>query len=344
MGILKHIIYMVLGLCICSCYTDFTPKTDTKPVLCLNCIITAGEPIKPVVSRTWLYTDIEDAQNDRVDDAVITIYANGKAVGSDYIPCHGDRIRIHAASQLYGEAEGEVVVPDPVPMGPVECVPRVTFCSVWETDSVVMGSLQFDMSLSVSVPDPADAENYYHYSLFGFSGYQDSPIDETDSFFGYIMVLGGMEVNYEPIFSEHISTMESITGAGAYGFTFFTDRQFNGQNYTLNLKYTRCEVSFTVKPDEIDTISDLGFVVRLNSVSPSYYTWFNYCWQVYDGLLGDLESVGLGDPIWGYSNVSTDAGVIVARSTSEHRIDMSAFVEAAIKDYLAENSVFSPGQ
>lgn len=56
-----------------------------------------------------------------------------------------------------------------------------------------------------------------------------------------------------------------------------------------------------------DRYFDLGLVLYLSSISDSFYKYANYQWQVTDGIVGDLGDVGLGDPIWGYSNVSTGA-------------------------------------
>lgn len=339
MGILKQSIYLAVGLALSGCYTDFTPKIDTEPVLCLNCIVTAGEPIEPDVTHTWLYTDKDGANNNQVDDAVITIYANGETVSPDYIPRAGDHIRIHARSPRYGEAEGETTIPLPIEPGKVEISPRVTFCNVWTYDTTETAIITFDMNVNVTVVDKATTEDFYHFNLYGYDSDKDY-LPDNDSeilYYGGIRP-GSMDTESEPIFSEHISTMESIAGASPYGFTFFTDRQFNGRSYTLNLRYSHGEVVLGGRPGELEDHTDVGFVVRVSAISSDYYTWYNYCWQVYDGMLGELEAVGLGDPIWGYSNVSTHAGVILSRNVCEYRIDMSDFVLTTIRDYLAQQS------
>ncbi len=332
MGILRFFTAGVLAAALSGCYTDFEPKVDVEPVLCVNCIVTAGEPIEPKVTRTWLYTDTNGAQHNAVDDATVTIYANGQAVSANYLPKAGDLIRIHASSGRYGEADGEVRVPDAVPVGDVEFEPKVSYIYYDEQDGVAYFLVTFVMGLRVAIPDPANVENYYHYGLSSY-GSDETEYEPDGNYFAGVYS-GGLDFKYEPIFGEHISAIESVIGADSYGFTFFTDRQFSGKTYWLNIKYTRCEANFVLPVEELDAGLDCGFTVRLSSLSESYYNWYNYCWHEYDGLLGDLQNVGLGEPLSGYSNVSTHAGVIAARNVSEYKIDLRAFLEGVLQEGL----------
>ncbi len=51
-------------------------------------------------------------------------------------------------------------------------------------------------------------------------------------------------------------------------------------------------------------------------------------------MLGDLQNVGLGEPLCGYSNVTSHAGVIAARNVSEYKIDLRAFLEGVLQEGL----------
>lgn len=115
MAILKYILLLFAATLLTGCYENFNPEVDTRPVLCLNSIITAGEPIEVKVSRTWLYNDTNAQRDHSVHDATVTILANGKIVGPDYLPAEGDRIGIVAESPTYGCASAEVIVPLPHP-------------------------------------------------------------------------------------------------------------------------------------------------------------------------------------------------------------------------------------
>lgn len=80
MGILKKLSILLLGILPGGCYDDFTPKIDVKPVLCLNARICAGEAIEPLVTRSWLYTDVAGEEDHSVSDSQTKLYVNGEVV------------------------------------------------------------------------------------------------------------------------------------------------------------------------------------------------------------------------------------------------------------------------
>ncbi len=130
MAILRYILSILAATLLTGCYEDFSPEIDTKPVLCLNSLITAGEPIEVKVSHTWMFNDEKGKSNHEVTDASITILANERIVGSDYLPKEGDKIRIMTESPTYGSAMAEVTVPYATPIGKVKFTPVVT--SIWK--------------------------------------------------------------------------------------------------------------------------------------------------------------------------------------------------------------------
>ena len=69
-------------------------------------------------------------------------------------------------------------------------------------------------------------------------------------------------------------------------------------------------------------------------MSPSYYNWANYIWQRDSGTLTELGDYGFGDPIWGYSNVSSGAGVVAAQSKSVCTIDLTDFIQETIHEII----------
>ncbi len=68
----------------------------------------------------------------------------------------------------------------------------------------------------------------------------------------------------------------------------------------------------------------------LTTVSESYYKWAVYKWNVDEGITGDLSDIGLTESKWGYSNVSTGAGVVAAQSSAKYTIDLKEFLERTI--------------
>lgn len=345
MAILKKLYPFILLPLLTGCYEDFTPGIDTKPVLCLNSLITAGEPIEVTVTHTWLYTDEKASFDHKVDDAEVYIYANGELVDDGFLPSEGDRIKIVAQSKTYGSAEAEVTVPKSVPI--VEVKWEATVTDIWRLDNIIwtdgnesddededsdnsdyslkLLTVDLDLRARVVIKDPADAVNYYQFSYSSFPVEEDSDYEVT-TLHPLTFYEGTFQDWEEPIFSEHLGTFDIMTGSGSYGFTFFSDRQFSGKDYKLRILFdgARCSIH---SEDLSDVPCDFGYILTLATVSPSYYNWASYRWNTEEGTLNDLSDVGLSDPIWGYSNVSTGAGVVAARSLSSRTISLRSFLQ-----------------
>lgn len=315
-----------MATALCGCYEDFCPDVDIKPVLCMNSLITTGNPIDVKVTRTRLYTD-DNLADYTVADAVVSIYVDGKLADQDYIPCEGDNIRIVAESKVYGMAEAEVTVPYAVPAKSLKYVPVLT--DSWQTefsDGTKTGKLWFNLSVDMEIEDPRSEDNYYRLSMIGFNDGREE--EDSESYSKFVSFYPG-EFKYEaePIFSEHIGVFESVLGNSSYGVTFFTDRQFSGKNYTLHLAFENGSYRMTMYNGWNPELFECGIEVALHTVSKSYYNWMNYLWQRDEGFLGDLSDIGLADPIWGYSNVSTGAGVVAAQSYKVYTINLKEFIE-----------------
>lgn len=316
MAILKKIYPILFTALLASCEEVFTPDIPHTPVLCVNSLVTAGKPIEIDVSKSRLYTD--NADKSEVDDAETKIYADGELQPDSYLPREGDDIRIVAVSPTVGTATADVKVPQSIP------VPKITWkaydaCS-WEDDYSRHVNLNFKLSVELTIEDP-QYENYYKFSYFATP---DVEIEPT----GYelhVFSLGDFKYDLEPIFSEHIGIFESIMGGDSEGFTFFTDRQFNGKSYTLHLQFDNCRFRYGK-----GRIPDCKAHFVINCISPSYYNWANYVWQRDNGTLTDLSDFGFGDPVWGYSNVSSGAGVVAAQSQSVCTIDLTGFIQENI--------------
>ncbi|MDE6218339.1 MAG: DUF4249 domain-containing protein, partial [Muribaculaceae bacterium] len=274
--------------------------------------------------------------NHEVRDAEVTILANDRIVGSDYLPKEGDRIRILAESPVYGSASAEVTVPVATPIGNVKADATVT--NIWRGDDdffhyEMLADITFNLNIEMDVEDPAMTDNYYH---FGYNS--SSPNIEGDSdeeLWDYnepILRIGNFEYKSEPIFKEHIGVFETIMGNDEdLSFVFFTDRQFSGKTYTLHLNFSNN--TFRIKSKEYDeSLLDCNINLYLTTVSRSYYNWAVYKWNVDEGIMGDLSDIGLAESKWGYSNVSTGAGVVAAQSSAKYTIDLKDFLKAILKN------------
>lgn len=332
MAILRYIAPILLAALLSGCYENFNPDIDTKPVLCLNSLIKAGEPIEVEVTHTWVFDDEAESKKEshEVADASIVIEANGEVVGSDYLPKEGDRIRITVDSHTYGMATAEVTVPRATPIGQVKATPLPI--EIWNgsiDDSLhyqMLASVRFGLNVEMEVTDPADVRNYYllEYSDWGDFGsdYPDSYIDLNANLY-----IGSIQYDAEPIFGEHVGVFETAMGNGDYiDLAMFTDTQFQGRTYTLHLKFANCFYNVTSRQYD-ESLLECGVTLCLNSVTQSYYDWLTYRWNVEEGVIGDMADVGFAEPKWGYSNVSTGAGVVAAQSSVYYTIDLAPFLK-----------------
>ncbi|MDE6670422.1 MAG: DUF4249 domain-containing protein, partial [Muribaculaceae bacterium] len=249
-----------------GCYTEFDPDINQSPVLCLNSEITVGSPVKARVTRTWRYTEeiimYDDNNATMVKDAAVSLYVNGyeyerlKPVQCDtikygrpytyyyyqgtYCPQTGDNIRLVAVSDRYGSAEGEVKMPESPIIDKIE----------WKLDSpnLVPGypdsNLRCTLDARIYLKDRPDTKDYYmfDYNISNPFVYGDPifypELEEwiTPTSHG-ILSCTYFDQSHEPIFSEHMSTLELIDGAG-YGYTMFSDMQFSGRTYPLHIVMT----------------------------------------------------------------------------------------------------------
>lgn len=335
MAILKFIYPLALAALLSGCFETFDPGIDSKPVLCLNSHITAGEPITVEVTHSWMFNDRKSEENHNVNDATITILANGTAVDPDYLPREGDIIMISAESPTYGVATAEVTVPYATPVGNVRVIPTVTDVTKYEYDYPIADTVtvvKFNLSIEIDLDDPADIENFYNFDYNWFSE-DDSYFDEElGVYWPGALTIGQFDYNSEPIFKEHVGTFETIMGYDDYlSFAFFTDRQFSGKKYTLHLNWT--DNSFRIRKQEQDgELPESGINIFLSSVSHSYYNWAIYKWNRDDGAMGELGDIGLAESMWGYSNVSSGAGVVAASALRKITVDIRDLIPADIRN------------
>ncbi len=335
MAILKYIYPIALSIVLTGCYENFTPDVDTKPVLCLNSLITAGQPIEVSVTHSWFYTDETGAADRQVKDAKVNIYVNGELVGDDYLPQDGDIIKIIAESQTFGSAEAEVTVPVSIPIESLEWEAAVTGKEDWNYTDETVYYYPMVLRARMTISDPAESENYFQFTYD--TNPDDDEIDPDTPFIDSPVMFypGTLYYEAEPIFSEHIGLIDAISGNDTYGFSFFTDRRFSGGSYTLNLQFNdmglRILYPEQLRNENIDDLLNFKIILTLNVISPSYYNWCCYQWNISNGTIGDLGNIGLSDPIWGYSNVSSGAGVVAARSQTSLTIDLKEFLLNEIK-------------
>lgn len=335
---------LILSAMLTGCYEEFDPNIASTPVLCMNSLITPGDSIKVNLSRTWRWNEVDpkivitDADvslfvNDEFKETMVcelvtdnnddyfgaevndhftnSYYKVHYAYIADYIPKSGDRIRIEAHDKKYGDASAEVTVPYPVEIDAVETtVHNFNFY----TNKFGPDTYWMDLDMLVWFTDPADTDNFFelsspqkHYFYSDYVGSDDS--SDEDSYYE------GVDINYidfsgEPLFTEHVSALESAITETS-GYTIFTDRRIKGKSYPLHLKFER--VSYECyNPEKNPELGKVGITVTLSHIDRNYYDHVLSVWQANDGIAGSLGSIGFGETVVAYSNVSTKAGVVTA--------------------------------
>lgn len=316
-----------------GCYQDFEPDIKSSPLLCVNSNIIAGQRVTVHVTRTWRYS--EGIPNEDIDiqikDADVSISVNGtesyplkfeereKGLSrekeyvyvSDYVAKEGDRITVSAISKDYGEAHGSTIVPNAIKIDKV--VPTIKNRSIKRYGNRL--EARFDLSCAVTFTDPGDAINYYRFDIDRYL--PDGYLDENNLYHGSNETITSMTYDFseEPIFSEHVGVLEAIV-SDTGGYTVFSDRQISGKSYTIHFSIPGChyECNDITRP----RVSDL--VVKLSHISTGYYNYMMSLWATTEGINGVLGDVGLGNPVWEYSNVSTGAGIISSSAVYEYHI------------------------
>ncbi|MDE6552557.1 MAG: DUF4249 domain-containing protein [Muribaculaceae bacterium] len=338
MAILKKTYFlpllMAMAMGMTSCYSEFDPKIDSTPVLCMNSTITPGEPVTLFLTRTWSWTEGYEQDLDlNVRDAEVLLIVNGEyketlkqtvihnpdypydpypekreCYQSEYHPKSGDVIRLEATSAQYGEATADVEVPYPVPIDRIEV--RDIHCKTYGDISgfpAVRDRCEFALDFNVLAyfTDPNGPSNYYELKS-GTSGYRNYDGEAEAEFIDYPWI----DYSGEPLLTEHVSELDS-TIADTSGYTIFSDRQINGRTYPLRIGF-RQSVFLYQNPLNLPGPKETGITVVLRHLDSTYYKHVMSVWEGNDGIVGALGGIGLASAVYPYSNVSTRAGVVVA--------------------------------
>lgn len=316
-----------------GCYMDIDIKSDSEPVLCMNSVITAGKPFRVELSRTREYTDdSSDEYAYLVKDAEVRLYVNGeyretlafdergkkKGYYSEFSPQEGDDVRLVAYSADYGEAVAEVTVPRSARILGVEGNPNVRY--LYGLSEKGSFNCAFNLMCIVRIEDTGEGSDYFRIS-------RDVVSPGGGDVHHFTFFEGGMfENSKDPVFSEHMGVLDVILDSGNWMFSVFSDRQFSGGTYPLQLYFRDCFIS-TINPGDDEELYKVGITFRLSTISESLYKWYIYDWQSYDSFNGMLSDAGLAKTMSGYSNVSTHAGVVGAVSECECYYDMEGIVK-----------------
>ena len=341
------LIFSLISVMLSGCFTYFEPDLKSTPVVCINSLITAGEKIKVEVTRTWRYAEgnpnvdldislknaevylyvndeleeklkLRSHSEDNLDNSIAGSY-NGvdNYYAAKYIPKCGDRIKLYAKDKTYGDAIAEVTIPYPVNIDGYETLITNKKSSFDKEKEIFYSS--FEMILKITLTDPASVSNYY---IFDMQTYK-TVLYEPDGDFAVPpaeSVRLNPDYSFDPIFSEHITPLETII-TDAYGrYTVFSDRQISGKPYTLEIPLSGSYWCDYKNHPELD--NKLSIDVNVGHISSDYYKYMLSLWAATEGVSGALGGVGLGDAVFEYSNVTTGAGIVAAKANSTVKLNM----------------------
>lgn len=336
MDILKKLIITLSPVLLTAgCYSDFNPDYYSEPVLCVNSVITAGDTVKISISHTWRYDQPSDGED--VLDAEVDIYVNGQLQSSPYVANEGDEIRIVAHSIKYGDADATVKVPNSVSIGNVDINPTRMNAGINQYDDGYFAAwVDGDMTIRIPIICGNPSPNFFR---LGYDSYHPEWIEDEDPddseegwHYGSMSYLdpGSLDYYSDQIFKEHMGIYESAMGGYQDLQLFFTDSMFADGTYTLTLKLEDFKFMAEAK-DITESLYDCGITFRLMAISQSYYDRLNYIWQKNSSIIGDLSDLGMSDPVWGYSNVSSGAGVVAAKAVTTYNLNLKNFIKEAIE-------------
>ncbi len=334
MDILKKLSLLLCTPLLTACYTDFEPDIDSTPVLCMNAVIDAGEEFTVQLTHSWRYDDYKAYKADHtVTDGTVEVCADGnqvcRAVYSEWTETNADgvvrklsgyripykpqaaqEISLRAYSPEYGNAEAVVTIPFEPLTGPVKIDSTVQVNNyLFEDDAFgdyVYQNFHISMDIKLPVNDRSGVTEYFQLA------WESVDLSDEDVEFN----CGNPEYDMEPIFSEHIDALETVFASDAWGFTVFSDNSFRGGSYPLRLLFKNMSLH------RISGVADNrlpeGCAIRLTlfSLDHNLYNWYMYDWHDSESFVGLLGYIGLAQNTTTYSNVSTRAGLVVARNRS----------------------------
>lgn len=357
----KLILPFLLSMVLSSCYEDFEPDIESSPVLCMNSIISPGDTIRVKLSRTWRWSEGrvgDSAYSSGIDvnvyGAEVVLFVNGvyketlreinedcagadipaelfpyygsyyvkgrKEYVAEYIPSVGDVVRLEAFSDEYGSASAEVTVPSPVAIDKIEY--EISDFRHFDYDEI--DSFYFEMDLMIWFTDNYDSTDYYKFGVTS-SGVENGDAGDIE----YSETLSFRDVSREPLFSEHVSVLESVLFP-TMSYNIFSDRQISGKHYPLHIRLE--DVSYKIeKGTLIPGKGESRFIFNLSVISPEYYRHVIATWIAENGSLGQLGSVGLAQPVFAFSNVSSGAGVVAAQAPFIAELPVMPIVEEALQ-------------
>ncbi len=277
------------------------PGTEHDPILAVNCYLSNTEDslLTARISRT--YGLFEQRPNeDFVNDATVEMYKNGdlyrtfvnnpsffstnyEAETGGPIGDPGDEFEIVVSHPELGTARASQIIPEPVPLT--------------EVSARILSFAEFEGStgeIRLTIDDPAGEENFYELAatqlcIFEYQDYDGTIFRDTFE----------QPVFFDGEFDNDPNTEQSV----AFENLLISDRNFNGQNFTLSLPVFLC---YSEEPIEEE---DLNFRIFWRTVTKDYYQYFTSINESQNA-----QGNPFSEPVSVYSNMENGVGAFCASS------------------------------
>lgn len=329
--ILAIIASLSLLLLLAACDGPCVPPDDTPDVLCLNANAVAGDTVAVTLSHTFKAEASWIDKEQFLLPGNYKLFVNGTERAHNYIVTPGDEIAIQANSANYGSASAEVVVPKPVV--DVDVTYKVSNVTVSHHDYVGDQGyyVRCNIVFTLRFKDNAPTTDFYELAFNTYYGEKGAQWASYAPVYSYLM--GSTDISVEPVLGEIVPDLDTSFGIEDLEFFCFTDNKFNGQTYPLRIAFTDAVLRVNKKKGQWPGDDyDIGMEFDLRTISPSYYYWNAFEWTQNYSLMNILGEYGLAPNIPSYSNVSTGAGVVSARTSRRVKVSLKEFVDKAVKE------------
>lgn len=300
------IILIAVVLASCTKEVDFT-GTQSDPLLVVNGLQQVGQPARLCIEKSTFFLD--DQPDCRVKDLQVDLYVNGvfeeslqvrdsmemegyiiwsdtgdmyverlhyafNYCESNYILSDDDKVRFEVSSSEFETATAEVTMPKAPQVISFDTVRVDPFYDYGQT-----------IHFALKLKDPSGSDYYNLYPQGALSGFTS-----TDPVFSDQMIS-----DIEDMFTEN-----EYYGYGQYNV--FTDKFFDGKEYSLSLEIT-----------EYGDVFEWPFILEVSRLDDGFYQYLR-SYQAYSN--SDPESmIGMfTEPVQVYSNVKNGIGVVAAQS------------------------------
>lgn len=237
----------------------------------------------------------------------------------------GDHVEIDVEAEGYPPVHAATTVPQPLPIDLQSVIRTRVFDAVDGTSRNVL-------QLTATFTDPAESTDYYALRLRSkhyFEGNDGS--EQGDSLYISPKILSSSEPQLQLVGS--LDGDFGFSGNYYQDFPIFSDRQINGQTYTLHLDMLDNTTSHSVLLSQPEC-APVVYQVQLYRLTPEFY---RYVKSINDIDNNELAQKGFSMPSPTYTNVSGGIGIVGGYWITESQwLPVTAQSSSSLNKYVYE--------